>query len=104
MIFASLPKKFEAFVVNYSSQPDKWDVEKLIAMCVQEEERDKGSHGDLINYVKQNKKRSYYNKNSKAQGKPQWDNSSSSKAHGKAPQNDHHQKSYNEEVNKDTCR
>ena len=79
-------------------------MEKLIAICVQEEERLKGSHGDSINYVKQNKKSSYYNKNSKAQGKPQWDNSCISKAHGKAPQNDHHQKSYNEEVNKDTCR
>jgi hypothetical protein len=26
-------------------------------MCVQEEERFKGSHGDSVNYVKQNKKR-----------------------------------------------
>jgi hypothetical protein len=34
LIFASLPKEYEAFVVNYNLQPDKWDIEKLIAMCV----------------------------------------------------------------------
>jgi hypothetical protein len=33
-IFSSLPKDFEEFVVNYNSQPDKWGIEKLIAMCV----------------------------------------------------------------------
>ena len=34
LIFASLPKEYEIFVVNYNLQPDKWDIEKLIAMCV----------------------------------------------------------------------
>ena len=37
LVFASLPKEYETFVVNYNLQPDKWDIEKLIAMCVQEE-------------------------------------------------------------------
>jgi hypothetical protein len=37
-------------------QPDKWDIEKLIDMCMQEEERLKSSHGDSINHVKDNKK------------------------------------------------
>ena len=49
LIFASLPKECETFVVNYNLQPDKWDIEKLIAMCVQEEERLKSSHGDSAN-------------------------------------------------------
>ena len=35
LVFASLPKEYETFVVNYNMQPDKWDIEKLIAMCVQ---------------------------------------------------------------------
>jgi len=39
LVFSSLPKEYETFVVNYNMQPDKWDIEKLIAMCVQEEER-----------------------------------------------------------------
>ena len=34
LVFASLPKEYETFVVNYNMQPDKWDIEKLIAMCV----------------------------------------------------------------------
>jgi hypothetical protein len=56
LVFASLPKEYEIFVVNYNMQPDKWDIEKLIAMCVQEEERLKSSHGDSISHVKDNKK------------------------------------------------
>ena len=85
LIFASLPKEYETFVVNYNLQPDKWDIEKLIAICVQEEERLKSSHGDSANHVKENKRKNFYNKKDKPQGKPQWDNSSSSKSQGKAP-------------------
>ena len=36
LVFASLLKEYETFVVNYNMQPNKWDIEKLIAMCVQE--------------------------------------------------------------------
>ena len=39
LVFASLPKEYETFVVNYNMQLDKWDIEKLIAICVQQEER-----------------------------------------------------------------
>jgi hypothetical protein len=56
LIFASLPKEYETFVVNYNLQLDKWDIENRIAMCVQEEKRLKSSHGDSINHVKDNKK------------------------------------------------
>jgi hypothetical protein len=101
LIFASLPKEYKSFVVNYNLWPEKWDIEKLIAMCVQEEESLKGSHGDSINHMKQNKRKSFHNKKAKPQGKPQWANGSSSKPYGKAPRNDHHQKSDHDEVDKD---
>ena len=71
--------------MNYKVQPDKLDIEKLIAMCVQEEEKFKSSHGDSGNHVKKNKRKNFYNKKDKPQGKPQWDNSSSSKSQGKDP-------------------
>jgi hypothetical protein len=37
LIFASLPKEYETFVVNYNIQSEKWNIETLIAMCAQEE-------------------------------------------------------------------
>jgi len=51
----SLPNEFETFIVNYNSQPDEWDLEKAIAMCVQEEERLKTAHGDSLNFAKHSK-------------------------------------------------
>jgi hypothetical protein len=65
LVFSSLPKEYDSFAVNYILQPEKWEIEELIAMCVQEEERLKGAHVDSVNYVKQNKKRSYHDKNAK---------------------------------------
>ncbi|XP_066374504.1 uncharacterized protein [Miscanthus floridulus] len=85
LVFTSLPEEYETFVVNYNMQPDKWDIEKLIAMCVREEERLKSSQGDSANLVKDNKKN--FNKNAKPQGK--------------APQTEHHQKNSNAQVEKD---
>ena len=52
LVMASLPDHFDTFVVNYNMSPEKWDIEKTIAMCVQEEDRLKASHGGSINYVK----------------------------------------------------
>ena len=82
-----MPKEYEAFVVNYNMQPDKWDIEKLIAMCVQEEVRLKSSQGDSTNLVKNNKRKNF-----------------NAQPHGKAPQIDHQQKNNNVQVDKDQCK
>ena len=55
-------------------------------MCLQEEERLKSSQGDSANLVKDNKKKNF-NKNAKPQGK--------------TPQNDHHPKNNNAQVEND---
>ena len=85
---------------------EKWDMHKLIAMCVQEEERLKAQNGGLVNYLQQNKqKRSFPNKNFKA--KNQWESGPSNaqdKPHGKAPiLHDQSQSQEKKEVGKDTC-
>jgi hypothetical protein len=90
LVMASLPKEFDNFVINYNMSPDKWDIEKMVAMCVQEEDRMKASNGGSINYVKDNRKRNYQNSN---QG-------SSSKPYGKGPQQ-YHQPTL--PVDKDQC-
>jgi hypothetical protein len=56
LVMSTLPKKFEAFEINYNSQPKSWGIEKLITMCVQEEERIKEARGDSINHMKHNSK------------------------------------------------
>jgi hypothetical protein len=45
LVMASLPKEFDTFVVNYNMSPEKWDIEKTIDMCAQEEDRLKTSNG-----------------------------------------------------------
>ncbi|XP_039833039.1 uncharacterized protein LOC120693906 [Panicum virgatum] len=72
LVFASLPKEFATFVVNYNSQPEKWNMEKAIAMCAQEEDRLKKQNGGSVNFVHNNKKRPFQA-------------ASSSKAKDKAP-------------------
>jgi hypothetical protein len=57
LVFASLPKEYDTFVVNYNMQPKKWNLEKLMAMCAQEEDRIKVLNVGSINYLKDNKKK-----------------------------------------------
>jgi hypothetical protein len=91
LIFASLPKEFDTFVVNYNIQPKKWDLDCYMAVCVQEEERIKAANGGTLHYVKDNKKRTFNaNANSPA------------KAKGKAPQR-HQPQQKKFMVNKDQC-
>jgi len=57
LVFKSLPKDFVTFHVNYNAQTEEWNLEKLIAMCVQEEDKLKTANGgQLVFNVKQKKK------------------------------------------------
>src|SRR3954468_7024802 len=76
LVMFSLPQQFENFVINYNMSPEKWDIEKTIGMCSQEEERIKSIRGGSLNYVKNNKKRTFTNSNH---------GGSPSKTHGKGP-------------------
>jgi hypothetical protein len=51
MVFKSLPTMFLTIAVNYNLMTEKWDMHKLIAMCVQEEERRKSQNGGSINFA-----------------------------------------------------
>jgi hypothetical protein len=91
VIFASLPKEFDTFVVNYNIQPKKWDLERYMAMCVQEEERIKAANGGTLSFVKHNNKK---NVNANV--------NSPSKSISKGPMQ--HQSQHNRFiVNKDQC-
>ncbi|KAD5802269.1 hypothetical protein E3N88_13629 [Mikania micrantha] len=46
-IMTSLPASYEAFKINYNTQKEKWLINELIAMCVQEEERQKLEKPDV---------------------------------------------------------
>jgi hypothetical protein len=93
LVFKSLPQEFSAFEVNYNTILDKWDIHKLIAMCVQEEDRLKDQNGGSVNYVnhskKQVQKKNFPNKNYTP--KNQWESGPSNapnKPHGKGPAQD----------------
>ena len=70
LVMASLPQEFATFVVNYNMSPGTWDVEKTIAMCVQEEERLKAAHGGTLNYVHGHKRKNYNLNNKSSPSKP----------------------------------
>jgi hypothetical protein len=84
LVMSYLPKEFEAFEINYNSQPKNWGIEKLIAMCVQEEERIKNVRGDFINHVKHNKKKNFFNSPQSKRSYSHDHKVSSSKGQGKA--------------------
>jgi len=62
LVFKSLPKTFESFHVNYNTQQDNWDLEKLIGMCVQEEEMQKAQGGGQYVFHVQQKKKNFQKK------------------------------------------
>ena len=66
---ASLPKEFDNFVISYNMSPEIWTKEKLIANCVQEEERIKAANGGSLNYVKDKQKKNNHPSSSNSKGK-----------------------------------
>ena len=42
LVFKSQQKEFATFHVHYNTFPENWNTEKLIAMCVQKEDRKEG--------------------------------------------------------------
>jgi hypothetical protein len=85
LVMSSLPKEFEAFEINYNSQPENCGIEKLIAMCIQEDERIKEARGDSINHMKHHKKNNYSNSTQSKKSYSHDPKTFSSKAQGKAP-------------------
>ena len=65
LVFKSLPKDFVTFHVNYNAQTEEWNLEKLIAMCVQEEDRLKTPNGGQLVFNVLQKKNFQNNKNYK---------------------------------------
>jgi len=62
LVFKSLPKDFETFNVNYNAQTEEWNLKKLIAMCVQEEDGLKHANGGQLVFNVQHKKKNFQNK------------------------------------------
>jgi hypothetical protein len=82
-----LPPEFSTFEVNYNSLTEKWDLHKLVNMCVQEEERLKQQNGGSVNFLQNtNKKRTFGSKGCKAKNQNESGPSHApSKSQGKAP-------------------
>ncbi|XP_016494370.2 uncharacterized protein LOC107813597 [Nicotiana tabacum] len=50
-ILNSLPAKYGPFKISYNTHKDKWSINELLTMCVQEEERRKHETPESINMV-----------------------------------------------------
>jgi hypothetical protein len=85
LVMSSLPKEFEAFEINYNSQPENRGIEKRIAICIQEEDRIKDVRGNFINHVKHNKKKNFSNSPQSKKSYSHGHKTSSSKGQDKAP-------------------
>ncbi|CAN6299688.1 unnamed protein product [Urochloa humidicola] len=84
-VFRSLPSAFSSFEISYNSLEEKWDLQKLIARYVQDEDRMIAQGGGQINYVNHKKKKPFP-KHFKA--KNQWESGPSNAPNqnkGKAP-------------------
>ena len=63
LVFKSIPKDFLTFHVNYNTQPENRNVEKLFTMCNQKWIDSKAANGgELVFYVQQKNKNYQNNK------------------------------------------
>ena len=99
LVFKSLPKEFVTFHVNYNTFPENWGIEKLIAMCVQEEDRLKQANGGELAFYVQHKKKNY--KNNKRHFPPSKNQKESGPS--KPPQHNNQKNWENFPVEKDQC-
>ena len=54
MILQALPSKYSQLKVSYNTQDKSWDIDELIAQCVQEETRqqqERGKDVEIVNFV-----------------------------------------------------
>ncbi|XP_075092136.1 uncharacterized protein LOC142172424 [Nicotiana tabacum] len=55
-ILNSLPAEYSSFKISYNTHKDKWSINKLLTMCVQEQERLKDETPQSVNLVTHGKK------------------------------------------------
>ncbi|XP_017191729.1 uncharacterized protein LOC126617036 [Malus sylvestris] len=54
MLLQALPSKYSQLKVSYNTQDKNWDVNELIAQCVQEktrQEQERGKDAEIVNFV-----------------------------------------------------
>jgi len=61
LVFKSIPKDFSTFHVNYNTQPENRNVEKLFTMCSQKVDRLKAANGGELVFHVQQKNKNYQN-------------------------------------------
>ncbi|XP_047252325.1 uncharacterized protein LOC124887182 [Capsicum annuum] len=55
-VLNSLPTKYDPFKISYNTHKDKWSINELLTMCVQEEEKLKHEMSESVNLVTRDKK------------------------------------------------
>ncbi|XP_051117849.1 uncharacterized protein LOC127242374 [Andrographis paniculata] len=58
-ILCTLPHQYGPFKISYNTHKDKWSINELMTMCVQEEERLLMEEGEKVNLTVHGKKRKH---------------------------------------------
>ncbi|XP_057483788.1 uncharacterized protein LOC130770362 [Actinidia eriantha] len=56
-ILCTLPQQYGPFKISYNTHKDKWSINELLTMCVQEEGRLGMEEGEKVNFTIQGKKK-----------------------------------------------